>query len=348
MERNTLLSRLTTSSKRVIAFVLALTLCLAFAACSDEVEQVEGSNALGGYSFTYPETWRILNVGKTTQLTNADVGGALPYAMVRFTVFENADGVSAKDYFNNGVSGFSLVYDKYKVIENKRGPFEKEGVNSAYSAVIEVSLKGETKLDGQPDSAGKAADYMVHQLVFEGDGRICVANFMSSALNYDNYSGIMDDIKSSFTFTKPEESGEGVTDKNVAEFSVPTPEGWTMESAEAYYRLSYGKATVIASVFAMSRNMSAKEYWETSYKNSVNISLVDFKEIEVKDTKLGGVTAVDVKYTGKSVSGNSYNFRQVICVYYGQLFMVTLTASDADYAAAAKGFDAIVEGFKFK
>lgn len=347
MERNIHLLRLTTKSKRFVALLLALVLCFSFAACNDEIKQIEGGNSLGGYSFTYPETWRILTDGTSTQLTTAEAGGALPYAMVRFTVFENTDSVSAEEYFNSGVGGFSLVYDKYKVVENKRGSFEKEGVNSAYGAVIEVSLKGETKLDGQPDSAGKAADYTVHQLVFEGDGRLCVASYMSSAINYDSYSSVMEDIKASFSFEIPEK-GEGVTDKGVAEFSIPTPAGWTMESAEAYYRLSYGKATVIASVFAMSDNLSAKEYWETSYKASVSASLVDFKEGELKEIELDNIKAIDVSYTGKSVSENSYNFRQVICVYYGQVFMLTLTANDADYAEAAKGFDAIVKGFKFK
>lgn len=343
---NTFSLRLTTKIKRFCALALALALCLPFVACNDEIELVEGKSSRGGYSFSYPETWRMLTDGTATQLTVADAGGALPYAMVRFTVFKNTDGVSATDYFNSGVGGFSLVYDKYKVLENKRGPFEKEGVNSAYSAVIEVSLKGETKLDGQPDGAGKSADYVIQQIVFEGDGRICVATFMSSAFNYDSYSSVMDDIKASFAFITVE---EGVTDdKGVSEFTIPTPEGWIVEAAEAYYRLSLGKATVIASVFAMSDNLSAKEYWENSYKASVSGTLVDFKEGEIKDTELGGVKAIDVSYTGKSVSGNAYNFRQVICVYYGQLFMVTLTASDADYENAAKGFEAIVKEFKFK
>lgn len=347
MEMNTRLLRLTTRTKRIFALLLALALCLPFAACNEEIELVEGKNPEGGYSFSYPETWRILNNGTTTQLTVAEAGGALPYAMVRFTVFENADGISATDYFNSGVGGFSLIYDKYKVLENKRGPFEKGGINSGYSAVIEVSLKGETKLDGQPDGAGKSADYVIHQTVFEGDGRICVATFMSSAFNYDSHSSVMKDIKESFAFTAAEEIS-AVEDKGVAEFSVPTPAGWTMERAEAYYRFSLGKATVIASVFAMSDNYSAKEYWENSYKASVSGTLVNFKEGEIKDAELGGVKAIDVTYTGSSVSGKAYNFRQVICVYYGQLFMVTLTADDADYEEAVKGFNAIVKGFKFK
>lgn len=346
--KHTPLSRLTINLKGALVFILVLSLCLPLASCKDEVEILDFENTAGGYSFSYPEDWRVLTVGNTTQLTVADAGGALPYAMLRFTVFDNVDKTTAGDYWTDGVGGFSLIYDKYKVVENKRGPFTKEGVNSAYSAVVEVSLKGETKLDGQPEGAGKSADYTIHQLVFEGDGRICVASYMSAAKNYDSYCPIMDTVKESFAFTKAE-AESNTEDKSVAEFTVPTPAGWTLEASEAYYRLSHGKASIIASVFAMSENLGAKAFWENSYKASVSASLVDFKEESIKeDAALGGVTALDVCYTGKSVSGNSYKFRQVICVYYGQVFIVTLTASDADYAEAVKGFDAVISGFKFK
>ncbi len=345
---NTLLLRLTTNLKRALCLALVLCLFLSLFGCKQEIETLQFENTAGGYSFSYPETWRYLTDGSATQLYIAEAGGALPYATIRFTVFDNPEGTTAGDYWTDGVGGFSLIYDKYKVVENKRGPFTKEGVNSAYGAVVEVSLKGETRLDGQPDGAGKSADYTIHQLVFEGDGRICVASFMSAAKNYDAYSEIMESLKTSFAFTKAE-AGGAVTDKGVAEFSIPTPAGWTLESAEAYYRLSYGKASIIASVFAMSDNMSAKAFWENSYKSSVSGSIVDFKETALKeDATLGGVKAIDVSYTGKSVSGNSYKFRQVICVYYGQVFMVTLTASDGDYEGAVKGFEAVVSGFKFK
>lgn len=338
----------TTSLKRILSLVLVLVMCLSFASCNKEEKILDGGNSVGGYSFSYPESWRVIKDGTSTQITTADVGGALPYATIRLTVFENTDKLSAMDYWIGGVDGFSRIYESYKSNPSKRGAFELEGVNSAYSAVVEVSLKGETKLDGQPDGPDKAVDYVIHQLVFEGNGRICVASFMSTVSNYDTYSYVMDVLKDSFAFTTAEDAE--IKDKGAAEFTVPTPEGWTVESAEAYYRLSHGKATVIASVFAMSENYRAKEYWENSYKASVSQSLVDFEEGEIKDEEvyLDGVTAVDVSYTGKSVSGNKYNFRQVICVYYGQVFIVTLTADDADYKEAEKGFEAIVSGFKFK
>ncbi len=345
MKLQSLLS--TTSLKRALALVLVFVTCLSFASCNNEEEILDGENTAGGYSFSYPESWRVIKEGTNTQLTNADVGGALPYALVRFTVFENTEKLNAADYWLNGVEGFSRIYESYKTNPAKRGSFELEGVNSAYSAVVEVSLKGETKLDGQPEGPNEAEDYVVHQLVFEGDGRICVASFMATVSNYDAYSYVLDTIKESFAFTKAE--GVTVNDKSVAEFTLPTPEGWTMEAAEAYYRLSHGKATVIASVFSMGENYRVKEYWEKSYKASVSQSLADFEEGEVKeDVFLDGVSALDVSYTGKSSSGNKYNFRQVLCVYYGQVFIITLTADDADYEEAAKGFEEIVAGFKFK
>jgi len=341
------LQGLTTKAKRLVALALAVVFVLSLSACKDEPKQVQHSNSQGGYSFSCPETWRFIADGKNTQISIADVGGALPYAVVRFTVFDNAQGVSAADYWTSGVDGFARVYEKYKVVENKRGSFEKDGVNSAFSAVINVTLKGETKLDGQPEQAGETADYTVQQLVFEGDGRICVASYMSSTENFDNYSPVMDNIKESFAFTAAQPA-DGVKDAGAAEFTIPTPNGWTLETAQAYYRLSCGKASIITSVFSMSENVSAAKYWEATYSPAVKAGLDEYTEVEVKDATLGGVTAVDAYYTGKSVSGNKYNFRQAIAVYYGQVYIITLTADDADYPEAVKGFESVVAGFEFK
>lgn len=335
--------------KRALAVFAALCLLLSLAGCKEEEEREMKSYAdeVGGYTFSYPEGWDVYSLGGVTCISIADVGGALPFAMVRFSSFDNAEGLTAAEYWNAGVDGFSSVYESCRILQDKRGVFEKDGVDSAYSAAAEVTLKGETKLDGQPKKAGETADYMLQQLVFEGDGRICVVSYLSSKTNYELYGDIMDDIKESFAFADPAPL-QSADDKGYTDFTVPVPEGWSLDTAEAFVSLSYGKATVVACVFALDRNAAARQYWEETYKNSVSAGLVDFKEISVAERRLGGASAVDVYYTAKSVSGNSYSFRTCLCIRGAEVYTVTLTADENDYEGAAAGYEAILEGFAFK
>lgn len=345
--KNTHLLSLTSNKTRVIALLLVLCMALSLAGCKEKgVKLVKHADIVGGYSFSYPKNWQVYSEGGSACLSIADVGGALPYAMVRFSAFDNESGQSAAEYWNAGVEGFSSVYDSYEIMQNRRGAFEKEGVNSAYYAVVQVSLKGETKLNGQPKEKGEAADYTVHQLVFEGDGRICVVSYMSAKGNYDEFSYVMDDIKDSFAFEKA--VSESVADKGATEFTLPVPEGWQLDTAEAYYKLSCGKASVVACVYSMDKTVSAKKYWEEIYRDSVKVGISDFTEVSVTECKLDGIDAIDVYYTGSSVSGNKYNFRQCIAVKQSQAYIITLTADDADYKNAEIGYKAIIEGFNFK
>ncbi len=347
--RNTFLLKSISSLKRITCALLVFCALAALTGCkSKEPKLVDYTDNVGGFSFSYPETWEIYSENGKAYIDIADVGGALPYAIVRFNAFDNAEKLTAAEYWNNGVEGFSTVYDSYSILQDKRGVFEKDGVDSAYYAVVEVKMKGETKLDGQPSKAGEAADYTIHQLVFEGGGRLCVVSYMSSKENYGIYSTVMDDIKESFAFVEVGGGDSSVTDKNVADFTVPVPEGWVLDAAEAYYQMSCGKASIIACVYSMDQTISPKKYWETIYRGSVQSGLDGFKELDTKECKMGGIDALDVYYTGNSASGNTYHFRQCIAVKQGQAYIITLTASEADYKSACTGFEAAVKGFSFK
>lgn len=347
--RNIHLSGSTSIIRRCLALLLLLCLTAALCACGEEeeTELAVRTNTVGGYTFSYPDTWSAYDDGKSTCISIADVGGALPYAIVRFNVFDNVDGVSAAAYWNSGAEGFSQIYDSYTIPQDKRKAFDKEGVNSAFTAVVQVTLKGETKLDGQPEQAGEAASYTVRQLVFEGGGRICVVSYMSSADNYDTYGDVMENIKDSFEFVSPT-AAESVTDNGLADFTVPVPSGWKLETAEAYYKMTYGKATLVACVYSSETAVTSKDYWENVYRSTVQAGLSDYKELSVTECELGGAAAVDVYYTACSSSGNEYSFRQCLAVKSRQVYIITLTASAEDYDAACEGYEALKAGFCFK
>ena len=53
-------------------------------------------------------------------------------------------------------------------------------------------------------------------------------------------------------------------------------------------------------------------------------------------------------FRAKTATGGSYHFRQTTAVYAGEVYVIILTASDADYEGAVAGYEAVIEGFKLK
>ncbi len=328
--------------KTAAALVLAALLCLSFCACNNEIENVEGKNPYGGYSFSYPETWELLSDGATTVITVADVGGSVPYAVIRFTVADGA-GKTATEYWEDGKTALTESYHSAEV--QKSQAFDFEG-GTAHDALLEVTAVGFTNLDGQPDKADGKAVYKLRQLVFEKAGKLCVATYMASKSNDEEHGSAVDTVKASFKFTNAEKAE--VSDGGRADFYVPTPEGWTLETAEAYYTLSHGKATVTATVFSAENNDTALDCWKNVYVPDLKANFKDFTVINLNEkAELAGVLAVDAEYTFASKSGAVYHLRQTIALYNGNVYTVVLTASEEDYQDALAGYDAVINGFKY-
>lgn len=333
----------TLKSKRIAAGLIALLMLLGLWGCNTEVENISGKNAAGGYSFSYPETWELVEEGKNTVISIADVGGSVPYAVIRFTAYEG-NGATAEGYWLESRDELSGIYDTYRIL--KEGAFDFEG-GTAYDAELKVTIEGVTNLDGQPENGKGKAAYVVRQLIFQKEDRLCTATYMASDANDDEHGAVVDTVKKSFGFTEP--SKAELNEVDGAEFSVPVPEGWTVEASEAYYTLTKGKASITASTFSIGENKTALECWNDICVPDLEASFDSYELIELnEEASLAGVRAIDAKYTLTTTGGGRYTLRQTLAVYNGDVYSVVLTATDEDYKGAEGGFIAVVEGFLYK
>ncbi|MBQ3195741.1 MAG: hypothetical protein IJB65_04670 [Clostridia bacterium] len=332
-------------NKRILAAILAACTLLCLCACNKEIENITCKNTVGGYSFDYPENWELLKEGASSFISIGDVGGAVPYATASFSMQEN-DGETAKEHWQVNEEFYAMGYESFELIKAEEFDF-KGGTAMEISA--EVTVVGFTNLDGQPDKAEGKAVYVLRQLIFVQKDKRCVVSYMASKANDKEYGGAMTSVKKSFKFTDAKE--ETAEDKNIADFEIPTPEGWSLKTAEAYYTLTRGSASITASVFSVKDNATtAKDCWENVYVPDFTANFEEYKLVgELKeDVKLGGAPAVEAQYTLSTVTGNTYSFRQITAVYYGYVYTVVLTASAEDYEDCMAGFDAVVTGFSFK
>ncbi len=332
-------------NKRILAAILAACSLLCLCACNNEVENIKGENTVGGYSFSYPETWELLTDGKDTVISIADVGGSVPYAVIRFSMHQSG-GKTAEEYWSASEGDFGKIYSDVEISKKEAFDFAD---GTAFEAVMKATIVGFTNLDGQPDKAEGKAVYFVRQLVFQKEDRLCVVSYMASKGNDDEHAGALATVKNSFKFTAPK--ADKTEDTDMADFNISVPEGWTLSASEAYYTLTKGNASITASVFSVKDNATtAKDCWNNVYVPDFKANFADFALIgQLKeDVKLGGVPAVEAEYTLSTFSGNTYSFRQITAVYYGYVYTVVLTASADDYEDCVAGYEAVVAGFSFK
>lgn len=330
-------------TKRFAAATVLFALLLCLFGCKSQEELLAGENLSGGYSFSYPESYSLLSEGSTTVLSAADVGGGIPYAVIRIEVFEN-EGGSAEEYWKDGIESFSAVYDSFEA--GKGASFDFEG-GTAYDANATATIVGYTNLEGQPSKADGKAIYTIRQLVFKKGGSVYTVTYMSAESYASQYIYAMDDIKGSFKAIEKAEST--VTDKDMADFKVPVPEGWSLETSEAYYTLTKGKASITASVFSAQENKTAVDCWNNICVPDFEADFAGYELIKLnEEASLAGILAVDAEYKLTAASGNVYHFRQRIAVYNGDVYSVVLTADETDYKDCVKGYEAVVEGFLYK
>lgn len=333
-------------NKRILAAILAACSLFCLCACNQEVENIKGENTVGGYSFSYPETWELISNEKDTVISIADVGGGVPYAVMSFKIHQSG-GKTAEEYWSATEGDYAKLYSEAEI--SKKQSFDFAG-GTAFEAVIKATVIGFTNLDGQPDKAEGKAVYYIRQLVFQKEDRLCVVSYMAEKSNDGKHNGAFAAVKKSFKFTSPQKAEDDGIEG--ADFDIPTPEGWTLTTKEAFYKLNKGKASITASVFSVKDNATtAKDCWEKVYVPDFNANFAEFAmigELKEKDIDLGGVPAVEAEYTLTTHVGGTYSFRQITAVYYGYVYTVVLTASADDYADCVAGYEAVVAGFKFK
>ena len=92
---------------------------------------------------------------------------------------------------------------------------------------------------------------------------------------------------------------------------------------------------------------TAELYWDT-YKNDFSESFTNFTVIsENEKTTLYGKDACKYVYTA-SLTGQSYKYCSVICVFDGSVYMLTYTSSPDKYDSHTEEFTSICNNFMIK
>ena len=140
------------------------------------------------------------------------------------------------------------------------------------------------------------------------------------------------------------------------DFAFYFKDTWELDRADGMLSIKYNVgnnvskqyATVSAQAFSLQDSeMGANDYWD-SYKGDMQSaygSMITFQN-EKLETTLGGVVANRSRYT-IVMEEIPFLFEQVICVRYGNVYLVTLTVPESRYQDVVDGFDTVLTHFRF-
>ncbi len=126
------------------------------------------------------------------------------------------------------------------------------------------------------------------------------------------------------------------------------PQGWLVEDRGAITVASMSAySSVSVTMVDFTSEKSPAEYWETSHaENEQKFTDIVMKE-EGKDTVMDGSAALRYAFSGVYHDGNTYAFLQCITKKDGRLYVLTYTASEAEYETNLPAANSIIEAFAF-
>ena len=149
---------------------------------------------------------------------------------------------------------------------------------------------------------------------------------------------------------------EGTTyvENTILKVSTCYPLGWTVDRNDGMLSLlkDTSSSTMVSTYASVSvtrystDKQSSTEYWE-EYASRLESELKEYKLIEHKEIKIEKNTANQYHYTAK-VDGDTYHFVQAIAVGGYSAYIITFTASEADYETVVTDFNTIISNFSFK
>lgn len=134
-------------------------------------------------------------------------------------------------------------------------------------------------------------------------------------------------------------------------------ETWEMDRNDGMVGIKYnvgGSSSIAyASISVMSFTLAdssagANNYWEDYRADLVDLygERITF-ETEKEECTLGGIPANRNRYT-LLLSDVTYTYEQIVCVRYGVVYLVTLTAPEGGYEKTVDCFETVIGTFAFK
>lgn len=158
--------------------------------------------------------------------------------------------------------------------------------------------------------------------------------------------------------TEPTNVPEGCAEaaSEAVDFAFYYKDTWTLDRSDGMLAVKYNVgnnlsrqyATVSAQAFSLQDSETgANDYWDRNKTDLLAAygSLITFQS-EKLETSLGGVVANRNRYT-VVMNETAFLFEQVICVRYGNVYLVTLCVPENDYQTVVDGFDTVLSSFRF-
>lgn len=144
---------------------------------------------------------------------------------------------------------------------------------------------------------------------------------------------------------------------DAVDYTFLYPNTWTLDRDDGMIGIKYNVGNNLTQRYASistqaysleDANMGANDYWDM-YKADIQTAygnLVSFQAEKV-ETELGEVVANRNRYV-ITMDAINYLFEQVICVRYGNVYIVTFTTPEENYSEIVSNFDDVLTSFQFK
>jgi len=144
-------------------------------------------------------------------------------------------------------------------------------------------------------------------------------------------------------------AGMKLIESDVVDYSLYVPQAWVTDISTGVLTAYYSEndmSNITMMAFELDElTVTADDYWETN-KADFEATFADMELISSSTTILGGAAANKYNYTA-TITGNKYEFLQVICVYAGTAYVFTYTAFEDKFDEHFDDVNLMLENFKF-
>ncbi len=136
------------------------------------------------------------------------------------------------------------------------------------------------------------------------------------------------------------------------------PDDWQLDQNSGVISIKYNTSQTskheryagisVTSFNLTDQNQSVNAYWDAYQPDLIEMFDKDtFKLFDEKEITLDGIAAARKGYKA-SKNNISYKFVTVICIRYGYVYLITLTAFEEDYDSTVAALDTVIGNFHFK
>ena len=142
--------------------------------------------------------------------------------------------------------------------------------------------------------------------------------------------------------------GMKLASNEICDYYFYVPQNWTVDMstgvASAYFS-DTDKSNMSFTSYALSKEMTPDEYWET-LKTDYSAIFAELSEPEVKETTLDGVAAKQYTYTAKAGTAE-FKIMQVFCIKGETAYVFTFTATPEKFAEHIDKVGLVLAEFRF-